>query len=125
MRGCPRCGRRVKEDATSCAGCGLHLASVGPTQRGAGESLAGELSSGDALGGYVIDAEIARGGMGVVYLARDETLGRRIALKVITPGLAADATFRKRFRSESRLSANVEHPNVVPVYRAGQDRGLL
>lgn len=73
----------------------------------------------------MIDAEIARGGMGVVYLARDEALGRRIALKVITPSLAADATFRTRFRNESRLSANVEHPNVVPVYRAGQDRGLL
>jgi non-specific serine/threonine protein kinase len=68
---------------------------------------------------------LARGGMGVVYHARDQILGRRVALKVISPELAADHHFRQRFRRESRLAAQVEHPHVVPVYRAGQDHGRL
>jgi serine/threonine-protein kinase len=63
--------------------------------------------------------------MGVVYLARDEAVGRSVALKVIAPALAADRGFRERFRRESRLAAQVEHPAVVPVYRAGQDQGRL
>jgi streptogramin lyase len=89
-----------------------------PEERG--ESLAGE-----TFGGYVIEREIAHGGMGVVYRARDAALGRDVALKVIAPQLGADRVFRERFRRESRLAAQVEHPAVVPVYRAGQDQGRL
>src|SRR4051812_11272073 len=63
--------------------------------------------------------------MGAVYRARDELLERTIALKVISPALAADREYRERFRRESRLAARVEHPHAVPVYRAGQDRGRL
>src|SRR5919201_1094324 len=80
---------------------------------------------GQTLGGYLIEREVARGGMGVVYRARDDALGRTVALKVIAPALAADRVFRERFRRESRLAAQVEHPAVVPVYRAGQDKGRL
>jgi serine/threonine-protein kinase len=83
------------------------------------------LAPGEGLGGYVVVRELARGGMGVVYEARDVALGRPVALKVIAPALAADRVFRERFRRESQLAAQVEHPAVVPVYRAGQDRGRL
>jgi hypothetical protein len=57
--------------------------------------------------------------MGVVYLARDERLDRRVALKVIAPNLAADPDFRERFITEARSAAAIEHPNAVPVYSSG------
>ena len=63
--------------------------------------------------------------MGVVYLATDRRLGRRVALKVIVPELAADAQFRQRFEREARVAATLEHPHVVPVYEAGEQDGSL
>src|SRR3954451_2921004 len=83
------------------------------------------LRPGDELGGYVIEAHLAQGGMGVVYRARDEALRRFVALKVISPALSADPEFRTRFRRESQLAARIEDPGVVPIYRAGEDRGQL
>src|SRR4051794_35359930 len=83
------------------------------------------LRAGETVGGFVLESEIARGGMGVVYRARDNTLGRAVALKLISPSFARDPAYRERFRRESRLMATIEHPNVVPVYGAGQDRGRL
>jgi hypothetical protein len=63
--------------------------------------------------------------MGVVYLATDRRLGRRVALKVIVPELAADAQFRQRVEREARLPATLEHPHIVPVYEAGEQDGSL
>src|SRR3954451_11819871 len=83
------------------------------------------LAPGDDFGGYVIEAELGRGGMGVVYAARQVGLGRRVALKVIAPELASDPTYVARFKRESRLAASVEHSNVVPVYETGEDHGRL
>jgi serine/threonine protein kinase/predicted ATPase len=83
------------------------------------------LRPGETIGGYVIEAVAGRGGMGLVYRARDPELGRPVALKVIAPGAADDAGFRRRFEREWRLAAALEHPNVVPVYRAGQEHGRL
>jgi DNA-binding beta-propeller fold protein YncE/predicted Ser/Thr protein kinase len=68
---------------------------------------------------------IARGGMGVVYRATQLALDRPVALKVIAGELAGDEKFRRRFLSESRLAARLEHPNVVPVYDAREDEGEL
>ena len=95
-----------------------------PTAPGAGVNKTG-LRIGDTLGGYVLETELGRGGMGVVYRARDEALGRAVALKVVASSLAASRVFRERFRREAQLMATIEHPNVVPVYRAGQDGGRL
>jgi class 3 adenylate cyclase/streptogramin lyase/predicted Ser/Thr protein kinase len=86
---------------------------------------AGELTPGDKLGGYEIETLAGQGGMGVVYRARDARLGRAVAVKVISPALARDQSFRKRFQRESRLAAQIEHPNVIPVYRAGEQEGRL
>lgn len=88
-------------------------------------AVPGELSPGDVLAGYSVEHEVGRGGMGVVYRARHLHLKRTAALKVLTPGLANDATFRERFIRESRLAASLDHPNVVPVYDAGEAEDLL
>ena len=63
--------------------------------------------------------------MGVVYEAVEVALDRVVALKVITPELAADVEFRKRFVEESRVAASIDHPNVVPIFQAGEDGGRL
>ncbi len=85
----------------------------------------GDLTPGDALGDFRILSQIGKGGMGVVYLARDERLDRRVALKVIAPSLAADPDFRERFIVEARSAAAIEHPNAVPVYSSGVVDGDL
>jgi len=63
--------------------------------------------------------------MGVVYLAEDPELSRQVALKVLSPELAADDSFRQRFAREWRLAASLEHPNVIPIHGAGEDNGVL
>jgi hypothetical protein len=83
------------------------------------------LPPGSKLGRYIIEGELGRGGMGVVYSARDLALGRKVALKVLAPDLAGDPLFVVRFKEESRLAAAVEHPNVVPIYETGEDDGSL
>src|SRR5215218_1717455 len=84
-----------------------------------------ELAIGSTFAGHRIDAVAGRGGMGVVYLATDLTLDRRVALKLIAPGLANDPVFRARFESECKLAAAIDHANVVQIFHAGEERGLL
>jgi len=84
-----------------------------------------ELSIGEQFAGCRIDAVAGRGGMGVVYRATQLNLGRPVALKLITPDHATDRDFRERFQRESRLAASIDHPNVVPVYEAGEADGHL
>lgn len=80
---------------------------------------------GDVVGGFRIEGELGRGGMGIVYLAFQENLRRKVALKVIASELAGDATYRARFEREARLAAAIDHPNVVPVFEAGSADGQL
>lgn len=77
------------------------------------------------LAGFRIEGRIGRGGMGVVYRARDIQLDRAVALKILPPELAQDDGFRKRFIRESRLASSIDHPNIVPIYRAGELDGQL
>ena len=84
-----------------------------------------ELQTGTTFAGYRIEAEIGRGGMGVVYRARDLSLERPVALKLIAPELASDKGFRKRFLKESRIAASLDHPHVLPVFAAGEEAGQL
>src|SRR6476661_2088605 len=83
------------------------------------------LDPGMELAGYRIESMIARGGMGVVYRAFDVQLNRPVALKLLAPELAANDKFRQRFVRESRLAASVDHPNILPIYGAGESSGLL
>jgi serine/threonine protein kinase len=80
---------------------------------------------GSLIGGHRLRRLVGRGGMGVVYEAVDEALDRTVALKLIAPELAAEPGFRERFMTESRIAASLDHPNVVPIYRAGEEDGLL
>ncbi len=84
-----------------------------------------EPAIGSTLGGYRVDALIARGGMGVVYRATHLALERPVALKVIARHLADDEGFRERFLRESRLAARLDHPSVVPVFDAREEDGEL
>jgi serine/threonine protein kinase len=80
---------------------------------------------GTRIAGYVVESVLGRGGMGVVYLAEDTRLGRKVALKVLAPELAEDPKFRDRFLRESRIAASLEDPNILPVYEAGEADGAL
>ena len=88
-------------------------------------SNAGLLVAGQVVAGYRIESRAGAGGMGVVYRAIDVELGRPVALKVIAPDLARDERFRELFKDESRKAAALEHPNVIPIYRSGEEDGLL
>src|SRR5215218_5299198 len=67
-------------------------------------------------GRYSIDREIGRGGMGIVYLAREVHLDRPVAIKLLPPDRAADPTLRERFLREARLAAKLSHPNIIPIH---------
>jgi eukaryotic-like serine/threonine-protein kinase len=75
-------------------------------------------------GQYEIERELGRGGMGVVYLARELRLDRHVALKVLPPHLTSDPTIRERFLREARTAAQLSHPNIVPIYRAEEVGGF-
>ena len=80
---------------------------------------------GAEIGGYKIGPQLGRGGMGVVYKAHHIRLDRPAAVKVLTPALAGNDEFRERFMRESQMAATLQHPNVVTVYDAGEEEGLL
>jgi len=87
-------------------------------------TLAPRLS--EALGtAFTIEGEIGRGGMGVVYRARDEKLKRRVAIKVLPPELAFQAEIRARFTREAETAARLSHPHIVPIYTVGEGNGLV
>jgi YVTN family beta-propeller protein len=85
----------------------------------------GSLEAGSVFAGHRIEGVVGRGGMGVVYRARHIALDHVVALKVISPELAADERFRRRFTDESRIAVSIGHPNVVTIHHAGEEEGLL
>jgi len=80
---------------------------------------------GTTFSNYQVESLLGRGGMGVVYLARDLSLERPVALKLIAPELVQDEEFRVRFLREPKLAASLDHPNVIPIYEAGEHDGRL
>ncbi len=92
---------------------------------GEAHSASAKAVLGQMIAGYRLEERIGQGGMAVVYRADDDRLGRRVALKLLAPELAADAAFRARFVRESRATVAVDHPNIVPVYDAGEADGFL
>jgi CHASE2 domain-containing sensor protein/tRNA A-37 threonylcarbamoyl transferase component Bud32 len=85
----------------------------------------GQLPVGASLAGYRTERLLGRGGGGTVYLATDTALRRKVALKILIPELNESDEFRRRFLHESQLAAALDHPNVVPIYRAGEEDGRL
>jgi predicted Ser/Thr protein kinase len=84
-----------------------------------------ELTPGSEFAGYRIEKLIAHGGMGIVYQAVETSLARQVVLKVLLPELASDPAYRMRFEQEAMLAAAVEHPNIVPIFRTGEQDGSL
>src|SRR5215213_9635540 len=84
-----------------------------------------ELSTGATFADHEIRGVAGRGGMGIVYRAVDLRLNREVALKVIAPASSKDPEFRTRFQRECEVAASIHHPNLIPVYTAGEEDGHL
>ena len=106
--------RGVGASTILTGGAGTDAAPAGPA-----------LDPGTVVAGYRVEELAGAGGMGVVYRATDPELGRQVALKLIAPARAEDPRFRELFVRESLVAAGLEHPNVIPIYRAGEDEGRL
>ena len=88
-------------------------------------SLSGADFDIEQLGDYRIVREVGRGGMGVVYEAEQISLGRRVALKVFTTGIARSSSQLQRFLREARVAAQLHHTNIVPVFGVGDENGPI
>src|SRR4051794_27629897 len=84
-----------------------------------------DLTIGSTFAEHVIRGVAGEGGMGVVYRATHLRLKREVALKVIASGMSGDAALRTRFQREMEAAASIDHPNVIPVYHAGEEEGRL
>ena len=92
---------------------------------GAADGFIVSFTAGSRIAGYRLEEQIGQGGMAVVFKARDEQLGRLVALKILAPALAGDAEFQRRFIGESRAAAAIDDPHIVPVFAAGEADGML
>jgi len=117
-RTCKTCGGFLPPDAPggNCPACLWELVSKPPEDDG----LQG---GGRRIGSYLLIGEVARGGMGAVWRARHEGLGREVALKLILGDRLATTEQVLRFHTEARAAARLDHPNIVPIYEIGEDDG--
>ena len=83
------------------------------------------LSPGSTFAGYQIETVVGLGGLGTLYRARQLRLDRPVALKLVEPAVARDPVVRERLRREARMVASLDHPNVVPLYEAGEENGTV
>ena len=83
------------------------------------------LAPGSSIAGYEVERVVGAGGIGILYLARQLRLNRPVALKLVDPEVASDPVIRERLRREARTVAALEHPNVVPLYEAGEENGTV
>ena len=119
---CEHCGKPVAANAPSglCPGCLLRMA----MEQGAGRALAPLLPKLRYFGDYELLEEIARGGMGVVYRARQVSLDRTVAVKMMRPGVLSTEDEIRRFQAEARTAASMQHPNIVAIHEVGEFDGL-
>jgi serine/threonine protein kinase len=118
---CSRCGSEITGKSKFCPSCGLDLMATTPVHAIATGALHETDLVREALAAeYDIIEELGRGGMAMVYRARDRQLEREVAIKVLPFSLAFDAEFVERFQREARTAAQLEHPNIISIYRVGR-----
>jgi serine/threonine protein kinase len=123
---CSRCGTEVPAATQYCSNCGLDLRGTTPVQGiPSGELTERDLVNEALSAEYEILEELGRGGMAIVFRARDRHLEREVALKVLPFSLAFDAEFVERFQREARTAAQLEHPNIIPIYRVGKSGRVI
>src|SRR6185369_8138187 len=123
---CPDCGAPVSLAAPEglCPRC-LALAAVDSADKSTpgANPLAEQFAARRFFGDYELLGEVARGGMGIVFKARQLGVNRIVALKVLAGGAAAGHEFVHRFHNEAAAAARLEHPNIVPIYEFGEHEG--
>ena len=123
---CSRCGSEVSSKSKFCPSCGLDLTATTPVHALATGAVAELDLVREAMAGeYEIIEELGRGGMALVFRAKDRHLEREVAVKVLPFSLAFDAEFVERFQREARTAAQLEHPNIIPIYRVGRSGRVI
>jgi len=118
---CNRCRQPVEANRKFCGKCG---APTGNASRSGDEPTFVPVRMNDVLEGkWRLERKLGEGGMGTVYLAHDLQLDRKVAIKILASSLAGDSELVTRFEREARLTASLEHPNIVPVYAVGEMEG--
>ena len=120
---CSRCGTQNEDNAKFCKSCGLDLTATTPVHAistGQQEVTEIDLVRDQLKEEYEILDELGRGGMAIVFKAREKQLERDVAIKVLPFSLAFDKEFVERFQREARTSAKLEHPGIIPIYRVGK-----
>src|SRR5215213_3303747 len=97
----------------------------GVSNAGEGRRVNGAIEAGSEVAGYRVTGMLGRGGMGFVYEAEHLLLKRKAALKTLAPELGGGSDFRERFIRESQTVASIDHPNIIPIYDAGEVDGLV
>lgn len=126
---CAFCGNLLDESRPDCPTCGRPRSAAPPgdpanVRREGDEIAIRAVRIDDVLvGRYRLEAKIGEGGMGSVYVAHDKELDRKVAVKLLAPTYVTDKDVVERFEREARLTARLDHPNIVPVYDVGRHEG--